>query len=86
MKQSPEELKSKLVPDDFASFHFHLLVKPLPVAAAFNPALTGVTFRTGVEAAHTVHIQTVAHVLPVGQQTAFAVVHSAFGSSSKLPV
>lgn len=53
------KLNGELVPDDFATFHFHLLVKPLPVTAALNAALARKTFRARVEAAHAVHIQTV---------------------------
>lgn len=74
------KLNSKLVPDDFSTFHFHLLVKPLPVAAALDAALARSAFGAGVEAAHAVHIQAVTQVLAVGEQPAFGVVDSAFGS------
>lgn len=75
------KLNGKLVPDDFATFHFHLLVKPLPVTAALDAALARCTFRARVEAAHAVHIQTVTQVLAIGEQSAFVVVHFAFGSN-----
>lgn len=81
--QSPKShclLNSKLVPDNLSTFHLHLLVKPLPVAAALHSTLAWAAFVAGVEAAHAIHIQTVTHVLAVGEQLAFAVVHFALGS------
>lgn len=75
------KLNGELVPDDFATFHFHLLVKPLPVTAALNATLARSTFRARVEAAHAVHIQTVTQVLAIGEQSPFVVVHFVFGSN-----
>lgn len=70
-------LNSKLVPDDLSTLHLHLLVKPLPVTAALHSTFAWAALRAGVEAAHAIHVQTVAHVLAVEEQSAFAVVHSA---------
>lgn len=64
-----------LVPYDLTALHLYLLVKPLPVAAALHAALAWATLGAGVEAAHAVHVQAVARVLVVGQQSAFVVVH-----------
>lgn len=75
------KLNGELVPDDFATFHFHLLVKPLPVTAALNATPARSTFRARVEAAHAVHIQTVTQVLAIGEQSPFVVVHFVFGSN-----
>lgn len=73
-------LNSKLIPDDLSTLHLHLLVKPLPVTAAFDSTLARVALGAGIEAAHTVHVQTVTHVIAVGEQSTFVVVHSALGS------
>lgn len=72
--RSPQ-LDSILVPYDLATLHLHLLVEPLPVAAALHAALARAAFGAGVEATHAVPIQTVAQVLAVGQQPAFVVVY-----------
>lgn len=85
IKKSHWLLGNKFVPDNLSTFHLHLLIKPLPVAAALDPTLARPTLWAGVEAAHTVHIQAVAHVSAVGQQPAFVVVHSALGGAA-LPV
>lgn len=87
-RSSSLQLNSILVPDDLTSFHLHLLVKPLPVAAALHAALAWAALGAGVEAAHAVRIQTVAQVLAVGEQPAFVVVHpdlSARGDSRHIP-
>lgn len=78
-----KSLNGELVPNDFSSFHLHLLVQPLPVAAALDAALARPALGARVEAAHAVHVQAVAHVLAVGQQPAFAVVHFALGRGTQ---
>lgn len=85
---SSPQLNSILVPYDLATLHLHLLVKPLPVAAALHAALAWAALGAGIEAAHAVPIQTVAEVLAVGEQLAFVVVHpdlSARGDSRHIP-
>ena len=71
---------STFVADDLSALNLHLLVEPLPVAAALHAALACAAVRTGVEAAHAVHIQAVAHVLHAGDQTAILVVQLALGA------
>lgn len=51
---------SMFITDDFASFYFNLFVEPFPVAPALDAALVGAAFSAGVEASHTVFIQTIA--------------------------
>lgn len=63
--------------DYLSSFNFYLLVQPLAVTAAFDPALGGATGGTGVEAPQAVLIQAVTEVHAAEDQQALAVVHSA---------
>lgn len=55
-------LAGKLVADDLPALNLHLLVQPLPVAAALHATLAGAAVRARVEAAHAVGVQAVAEV------------------------
>lgn len=70
----------RFVTDDLAALHLHLLVKPLPVTAALHAAHARAAVETGIEAAHTVRVQAVAHVFVAGEKPAGPVVRLALGS------
>lgn len=65
MLYAGSRLSSVFIADDFTSFYFNLFIEPFPVAPAFHAALVGAAFSAGVEAAHTVFVQTIAQIHPV---------------------
>lgn len=68
-------LAGKLVADDLSALNLHLLVKPLPVAAALHTTLAGAAVWARVEAAHAFGVQAVAEVTPARDQQPSAVIH-----------